>query len=660
MVRQLSPGVAQHARGGRFSERCYGSRLVTEKMTAQESDRAAAPSRDHAPQVQRAYLERIAELSQTGKHLAERDARLSSLRGIAFVAMVGGGIYGLFRSSAQLWLFVAGATVVFIAFVVRHAMVSTRQFEAQRRLDYCQRGIDRIAGTYRAKDDEAHLRGETWVDPEHAYTSDLDIFGHASLFEQLNVTQTPGGTRRLANWLLHAAPSDEVAARQQAARELGELGELREEMALAGMHASKTDRDLTKFLEWAKQPADFAKTGKGITAFALLLVITSLSLFVMSAVAGGLWTRIWLGAVALQLVVMTSIRPRIEAVLAPVCIQQSPLGTYRYLLSLIENSTFEDARLTALRGALMSSSTGAASEQMRRLDRLNGMAAVRHNGIVHFIADLFLMWDVWSAWLIDRWRARVGARVPAWLDALSELEALSALATFASEHPDYAWPRIDEAEPHFEATELGHPLIAAGKRVVNDVAFTRQAGVLMITGSNMSGKSTMLRSIGIAAVLAHAGGPVCAHSLSMSSLQVHSSLRISDALDRGASRFYMEVRKLKDIVDRVNAGESVLFLLDEVLHGTNSRERNIGAKAVVQHLLDKGAIGAVSSHDLGLVELEQLTEGRVRNTHFEDHIEDGKMCFDYRMKPGAVSTSNALRLMRMVGIDVVPAGDPEG
>jgi hypothetical protein len=631
--------------------------MAAKPTSTQTPKREAASSRRDEPSVRDGYLERIAELEKTGKELGERDARLSSLRGLAFLAAVGPAIYGLFRPSAEVWLAVAGATAVFLVFVVRHAMVSTKQFELERRLAHCRRGVQRVAGEYRAENDEVHIRGDDWVDAEHPYTGDLDVFGRASLFEQLNVTQTPGGTRRLADWLLGPSPPDEVAARQQAAKELASLTELREEMALAGMRAGKIDRDLTKFLEWTRKPAEFAKSGRVIAALAVCLVVVSSSLMVASWTMGGMWTRIWMGAVALQVVLMLIVRPRLEPVLAPVCIQQSPLGTYRDLLALVEDHGFADARLSALRGALVSKSIGSASNQMRRLDRLTGLAAVRHNGIVHVLADVFFMWDVWCAWLIDRWRARVGPRVEAWLDALSELEALAAIATFAAEHPDYAWPKIDDSEPHFEATELGHPLIPADQRVNNDVALDAQTRALMITGSNMSGKSTMLRSMGVAAVLAQAGGPVCARTLTMSSLEVHTSMRIGDALDRGASRFYMEVRKLKDIVDRVDAGETLLFLLDEVLHGTNSRERNIGAKSVVKHLVQSGAVGAVSSHDLGLVELEELTGGRVRNFHFEDHLEEGEMAFDYQMKTGPVSSSNALRLMRMVGISVVPADD---
>jgi DNA mismatch repair ATPase MutS len=350
----------------------------------------------------------------------------------------------------------------------------------------------------------------------------------------------------------------------------------------------------------------------------------------------------------------------LEPVLAPICLKQSPLGHYRQLLALAEGAPFDDEALRTIQQRLCERGA-TASAAMDRLEKLIGLAAVRHNALIYILADVFALWDVWCAFLIDRWRAAHGARVATWLEALAELEALVSLATFAHEHPEHAWPVLTDGPPRFVASALGHPLIDPEQRVANDVALTDDHPALMITGSNMSGKSTMLRSIGINAVLAQAGAPVCAQSLEMTPLAVHTSMRAHDDLDRGASRFFAEVAKLQRTVAALEATRAtdptLLFLLDEVLHGTNSRERNIGAKAVVRYLVDRGAIGAVSSHDLGLVELSKLTDGRVVNVHFEDHIADDKMCFDYRMKPGPVSTSNALRLMRMVGIDV-PGLDP--
>jgi DNA mismatch repair ATPase MutS len=235
---------------------------------------------------------------------------------------------------------------------------------------------------------------------------------------------------------------------------------------------------------------------------------------------------------------------------------------------------------------------------------------------------------------------------------MAEIEALASLGTFAAEHPSFAFPDVDDGDLRFVAADLGHPLIPPGRRVTNDVSIPRPGAALMITGSNMSGKSTMLRAVGVNAVLALAGAPVCAKKLSLAVCQIRSSMRIKDSLEEGVSHFYAELGRLKTVVDAVDAGERVLFLLDEVLHGTNSRERNIGAKAVIEKIVAAGAIGAVSSHDLGLAGLEQETGGRVVNVHFQELVEGDKMVFDYKLKPGVVTSSNALRLMKRIGIRV--------
>jgi len=601
----------------------------------------------------RDYRERLAALEEEGKVLEAEDDRLSRLRGLTFLATGAGIVYGLAQPTATIWAVTGGVGLVFLVFVALHARVSTRQFERERRVALCERALERIAGHYRAPDDEAHRRGDEWMDPEHPYTGDLDVFGRASLFEQLNQTQTSGGAALLASWLKEPASADRARDRQRAAEELASLGELREDMALAGMRAGKVDRDVDRFLKWAAEPADFGKRGGAIAATSIAMVVATMALLAVSSVHAGIWTKIWVGALVAQILFLMTMRPRVEPILVPVCVKQSPLGKYRELLALAEHAPFEHDALKALKERL--SQDGGASAQIERLERLVGLASVRHNGFGLLIADIFLLWDIWLGWLIDRWRARSGPRVQGWLDTLAELEALASLGTFAYEHADYAWPELVDEGPRFEAEQLGHPLIPSDQRVANDIQLTPEVRALMVTGSNMSGKSTMLRSVGVAAVLAQAGAPVCARSLRMTPLRVFTSMRIGDALDQGASRFFMEVRKLKAVVDAADAAgdaPTLMFLLDEVLHGTNSRERNIGAKAVVRHLVAQGAIGAVSSHDLGLVELEALTDGAVVNVHFEDHIEGGEMRFDYRMKEGAVSTSNALRLMRAVGIRV--------
>ncbi len=259
---------------------------------------------------------------------------------------------------------------------------------------------------------------------------------------------------------------------------------------------------------------------------------------------------------------------------------------------------------------------------------------------------------MWCALALERWKLRAGRHVKAWMRTLGHMEALASLATFAHENPDYAYPDVKDGEPRFAAARLGHPLLPRDRRVTNDVSLEGAGAALLVTGSSMSGKSTLLRAVGVNAALALAGAPVCASSLSLSPVRVRTSMRIKDSLEHGVSHFYAELTRLKRVVDGANGGERVLFLLDEILHGTNARERQIGARAVVRHLVAQGAIGAVSSHDMGLAVLEQETAGRVRNMHFEELVVEDRMTFDYKLKPGVVTSANALRLMKIVGIDL--------
>jgi DNA mismatch repair ATPase MutS len=268
------------------------------------------------------------------------------------------------------------------------------------------------------------------------------------------------------------------------------------------------------------------------------------------------------------------------------------------------------------------------------------------------------MWDLWCALALEAWRARAGRVAFGWFRALAELEALASLAGFTFERPDHTFPHfVDDAT--FEADTLGHPLIEADKRVSNDVLIPGPAHALVVTGSNMSGKSTLLRAVGINVVLANAGAPVCARSLKLGRLVVATSMRVSDSLDEGTSRFYAELKKLKLVLDLARKAKSgdvqgtVLFLLDEILHGTNTRERLIGARAILRELLKQGAMGAVSTHDLGLGDLEGEMPEQVRNIHFEEQVAGEVMTFDYKLRQGIVQSSNALRLMQIVGLDVM-------
>jgi hypothetical protein len=609
-----------------------------------------------------AYEQRRAELSKRGAALDARERLLSGLRGVTFVAAAALGLFAGVRSSTPLWI-AAGATFAFfLTAVVVHAVLITKKAEIDQRVALVERGLARIGDTYEGFPE----KGERFFPEQHPYAKDLDIFGPRSLYQLLCTAETAAGQGTLAAWLLTGASEGTVAARQEAVRELAGRPDLREDIAVLARDANARMRPDVLFT-WgeAKSVWGDGEPSVGLRAAlaARFLAPLTVLLAVLSWTMGdalGPFRHAWGVTLAVQLLVVLRTGVQTERALVAASSRESPLGRYAPLFARIEAETFKAPLLgrclAALKGA---DGRTPASKAMSKLQSILGFADVRHTGLVHLLIHLFTLWDLWCAVALEKWRERHGKEIRAWIEALAALETLASLATFAYEHPEYAYPEVEEASPRFAASDLGHPLLPAARRVTNPVAFGKgQASpqALLITGSNMSGKSTLLRAIGVNGVLALAGAPVCAKELSMSVLDVRTSMRITDSLEQGVSHFYAELARLKEITAASDAGSKVLFLLDEILHGTNSRERQIGAKAVVKHLLAAGAIGAVSSHDLGLATLEEETGGTVKNAHFEEHVEDGKMAFDYRLKPGVVTTTNALRLMRVVGL---PVGDAE-
>ncbi|MEO7331718.1 MAG: DNA mismatch repair protein MutS [Minicystis sp.] len=613
------------------------------------------------------------ELQAQKRALDERSGRISALRGVTF--LLAGGLAlsrVVWAFPSAIWIAAALAAAVFLGLVVFHVVLVTRIATLDAHLRLVERGLARIAGDL-AKIPE---NGERFSIPGHAYTGDLDVFGPASLFPLVSTAETGAGERLLASWLSAPAPADEITARQDAVRELSALHRYREDLAADAVAARARGQESEPLIDWAeghvliagkarlKAPGDAPAVPpapppplpmgrvRAAQALSILTVILMSAGETIAALLPNAPRHLWLFPLVLQVGLLLALRPAIEPILSLVSSQDEPFGRYLALVRRVEGQPFTSPRLVAIRAALVGSSGADASKAVGALQRIVGFAELRHSGLVHFIANLLLVWDVWIAVALDAFRRKEGPKVRGWLAAIAEMEALTSLGSFAAEHPDFTFPEVTVDPLCFEAEALGHPLLPEKRRVVNDVIIAGAGRALMVTGSNMSGKSTLLRSIGLAAVLALAGAPVCAKRLRLGVCSVRTSMRIKDSLEEGVSHFYAELGRLKSVVSAVNDGERVLFLLDEVLHGTNSRERVIGAKAVVKHLLEKGAFGAVSSHDLGLVDLEAESEGRVTNVHLEESVEGEKMTFDYKVKPGPVATQNALRLMKLIGIDV--------
>ena len=543
-----------------------------------------------------------------------------------------------FDGGRPAWFGALASALAFFILVFFHARLARLRSNAEAAVAWCQRGIDRARGRWGAFPD----RGDRFADDDHPYALDLDVFGPSSLFQYLNDTRTALGARTLAAWLKQAAGASEIADRQAGVRELSSRHDLREALFVAGSHQGPLP-DPDPLLRWTlgKPQAPVAlgwRVWAWLSPTALIAVLIGSSLGTNPS-----WPAVVL--FVLNAAVLALLRKRLEPLIEAIGRRAEELDRYGVVLGVFERARVESPVLRDLQ-----QHCAGASRQIARLSRLVGWLDARQNGAFRAIFGPALLWDLhWSA-AIEAWQRREGDAPHRWLASLATFEALVSLASFAAEHPSYAMPELRDTLA-FEAEGLGHPLIDDPKRVVNDVVLTGPGSVLLVTGSNMSGKSTLLRSMGTAAVLAMAGAPVCARKLVIGHCAVRTSMRVSDSLRDGVSRFYAELLKLKRVVES-SASEPVFFLLDEVLHGTNSRERHIGARSILRTLAARSAMGAVSTHDLALADLEQTLPGQVRMVHFQEQVVEGTMTFDYKLREGIVTSGNALRWMRHVGLEV--------
>lgn len=598
------------------------------------------------------YSDRLAQRTAVADARRARERTLSIARLLVVVAAIAIAFWSV---SIALIPFAA-----FIALIIIHERVVRARKRAENGATFYARGLARINGTWPGQGDG----GDALADEHHPFAGDFDLFGHGSLFELISLAVTRAGRTRLGAWLKEPSQdADEIRARQDAVRELRDNVDLREDLALEAAEVAH-EIESAKLDAWAAMAALHASRFERVAALVLPVISIPALLLALPALVARVvgWTHpeatarlgvfaampVWpflLAAFATALL-SRRLRSRVEPVIMAVERAEPALALLGGVLSRIERETFTSARLVTLSARL----SGPASRDIERLRRLVALLDARRNQFFAPIAALML-WGTNVAFAIDRWRERHGASVVEWIETVGEIEALSSLASFAFEHPTFVMPEIASDGPLFDARALGHPLIPEDRRVTNDIRLDATLRLLVVSGSNMSGKSTMLRSVGIAAVLAMAGGPVCAESLRVTPARVGASIRIHDSLQENASRFYAEILRIRQVIAMSRDG-ALLFLLDEVLAGTNSHDRRIGAEAIVRGLVERGAIGLVSTHDLALADIADTLAPRAANVHFEDHIEDGRVVFDYRMREGVVTKSNALALMRSVGIEV--------
>jgi hypothetical protein len=585
------------------------------------------------------YSRRLQERRTVADEM-ERRARI--IGNIRLVVGLSGVVLGFFVfgpvTVAPWWLLLP--VIAFAVLIVWHSNVFRSLERAKRAVAFYEKGLARVQDCWAGTGEQ----GNRFREPTHVYAEDLDLFGSGSLYELLCTARTRVGEDTLARWLLSPASPSQVLERQQAITELRSDIDLREEFALVG-EDFRSDIHIEDLTTWAERaPAKFVP---GIRWAATLVTAATLGSF--GVYMAGMTSRApFLACLLIDLGFWLAMRSKIAVVTEAVDSPARDLALVAEMLALMERRQFQ-ATMNAKLWAALQTGGLAASARIGQFERLVDRLEWQHNPFFAPIATI-LQWSTHVGVAIEKWRSECGGQISAWLQAAAEFETLCALGAYSFEHPDDTFPELVTDEIRFEAEQLRHPLMGASRCVPNEVSFGELVPLLIVSGSNMSGKSTLLRTIGLNTVLAWAGAPVRARRLRISPLQLGASIRIVDSLQDGKSRFYAEITRLRQILDLTARDRAVLFLIDEILSGTNSHDRRIGAEAIVRGLVERGAVGLITTHDLALVHIADELGHRARNLHFADTLDQGTLNFDYRLHDGVVQRSNALELMRSVGL----------
>ncbi|MHB8525491.1 MAG: MutS-related protein [Candidatus Acidiferrales bacterium] len=552
--------------------------------------------------------------------------------------------FSLIKNSVSgYWLVTPAA--VYAGLAVWHELVIRARTRAERAAEFYARGLARVEDRWAGTGET----GERFRDAKHVYADDLDLFGRGGLFELLSSARTPMGEDSLAAWLLAPSPVAAIRERHELLAELRDKIDLREDVALKG-EGLRAELNPTGLAAWAERRATLSGLLlRGVVAALAILCVAAIVVWAVTSDVVPL-----LITLLINLGVYAWLKRRADATLAGFDCNEDGLLLFAAILKRMEGETFASARLRHLQGELKNGDAEPASHAIRRLARMVTWIDARESYLMKLL-ELPVLYSLQVGFAAEAWRRRWGQRVRAWISVVGEMEALLSLAAYAYEHPADPFPEIAEGEiagAHFAGEELGHPLIAAAQCVRNSVRLNAKTRVLLLSGSNMSGKSTLLRTVGINLALAMAGAPIRGKSLRLSPLALGTRIRGTDSLQEGRSNFYTEILRIRQVFTLAEREMPLLFLFDELLEGTNSHDRRIGAEALLRALVSHNAIGMVTTHDLALTEVAATLDGAARNVHFEDQIANGEMSFDYKLRDGIVPKSNALELMRWIGLKV--------
>lgn len=587
------------------------------------------------------YQARLENARIKNGQLLITDRKFSLVRALLFFSFCA-VCYGYFALGFFSWTWLLPLPLAFVACAHFHSGIITEMEGQRKRVDYYQKCLSRTEGKWQSFGET----GERYCETDHPNSGDLDIFGEKSLFQLLCQARTRTGEDTLAAWLKQSASKEEVEQRQEAVEELRNRVNDREAHALLDDKPLPDQTDNNGLLHWAEKPFPAVGELKRAIAFVLPVVtIVSFALYALSIIG----PEVFFLALISQLVILRSFGLDVRAIEGEVNQVSQRLKMLVLVLQRLESSSHESEKLKHISTALYSNSL-PPSAQVAKLDASIGHLSNCLRNQFFIPVAVLLCLPVHLIYSIARWHEITGPKIRQWITAVGQYEALISLAGFAYENPELPFPVISSSKNCFLAKQIGHPLIAKADCVPNDFHMKEPVSLVMVSGSNMSGKSTLLRSIGVNIVLAMSGSVVRASSLELSPFTPATCMRINDSLQDNTSYFYAVVSRLKLVLELVDNSTDVFFLLDEILAGTNSDDRRRGAQHIISHLLDKKAMGLVTTHDLALTAIPENLPENALNIHFEDQLSDGKMTFDYKIRSGVVKKSNAMALMQMIGL----------
>lgn len=547
------------------------------------------------------------------------------------------------------------AIAAFVALAIWHEFVMRALAKAQAAVTYYADGEARIEDRWmrdtpsgdRFRHPSSSLDSSVVTGRDHPYADDLDVFGPRSLFQLVSSCRTPMGEDRLARWLLGASPVAEIRERQSRVAALRARIDLRERIAVVNAGRRRSIH-ADRLIAWAEEPPSLPRVRPIVVAMAVLMV-AAVAFYLNGGTA---WLLVAVIIVNLGLIAWLGRRSNAVVESLAGATESAALDLFSNVLREIERESIDQAELSTLTGRLTDARGRPASRGIARLTRISDWADSRHNVFLR-LSEIPLLFSLQVAYAAESWRAAHGTQLRGWVDAVGEMEALLSLAGYSFEHPADPFAEIIETGPPvLDATEIAHPLLPAATAVSNSLALGASPRIVIVSGSNMAGKSTLMRAVGINVLMALAGAPVRAARLRLTPLALGTCLRHTDSLQEHRSGFYTEALRIRLICDLLDGAAPLLFLFDELLSGTNSKDRRVAAEGVVRTMLSRGAMGMVTTHDLSLTEIAAIFPGEVRNVHLQDKVEDGQMSFDYKLRDGVITHSNALELMRMIGLDV--------